>query len=160
MCRLPGTVPSRPRSRSMVRTSALCRPPCSALTWVLSSLATLPLGSHVQWPLLLICVNFVSVLAKCWLRAQALIKIRCDFKSQNLIYTQTLSFSVFIRNQRNKSDCTRNGACTHRGKGNFSGQVLGGAALHFLAKNLPPQEVKITHLIAHGPHPEPRSNWH
>lgn len=31
---------------------------------------------------------------------------RCDFKSQNLIYTQTLSFSVFIRNKRNKSDCT------------------------------------------------------
>ena len=35
-----------------------------------------------------------------------MIKNRCDFKSQNLIYTQTLSFSVFIRNQRNKSDCT------------------------------------------------------
>lgn len=41
------------------------------------------------------------------------------------------------------------------GKETSQSRGVGAAALHFLAKNLPPQEAKITHLIAHGPHPEP-----
>ena len=36
-----------------------------------------------------------------------------------------------------------------------SGQGVGDTALHFLAKSLPTQEAKVTHLIAHGPSPEP-----
>lgn len=41
------------------------------------------------------------------------------------------------------------------GKEASQGRGVGGTALPFLAKNLPPQEAKITHLIAHGPSPEP-----